>query len=80
MHAVFAASPSVARPGFFESAIGRAVGAVGAAVGCDAGEITGISLILILRLIDAGPHVDLSGTRLDFDLVELEVAGPGDPT
>src|SRR5918997_2809953 len=72
MHAVFVPSeaPGATKPprGFLENGIGATVGGVPAA-----------SLILVLRLVDAGSHGDLSRTAPKLDLPQLQVASPRRP-
>src|SRR5919206_1715653 len=71
MHAVLAAALPCGLAegsGFLESFIGTAV--------C---SLRSVSLILFLRLVDAGSHGDLSGTGQELGLPNLKVARPGRP-
>src|SRR5215216_2598456 len=55
-------------PGFLETRTGVTVRGVST-----------VSLILFLRLVDAGSHADLTRADLELDLPNLEVAGPRRP-
>jgi hypothetical protein len=74
MHAVFGAPPVAPlegpdpAPGFCERGIGE---------GCD---VLKLSLILFLRLVDAGSKGDLSRTDLEPDFLDLEVSSPRRPS
>jgi hypothetical protein len=74
MHAVFGAptpdppeGPNSA-PGFWESGIG------------EGREVFVVSVILFLRLVDAGSAGDLSRTDLEPDLLDLEIPRPRRPS
>src|ERR687886_1949615 len=70
MQAVLAAAGGLARAwGFLESFTGTAL----------CGGVPTLSLILFLRLVDAGSNGDLSRTGQELELAYLEVARPGRP-